>query len=108
MSKQYTKEFKDAVIKQMMPPYSTSVTQLCRETGVSNVTPYKWRKAALSGYQSSSQLKKAQAQNSREDKQKIQKLERELKRKEKALAETAALLVLSKKWEAIWEENEED
>lgn len=166
MSKQYTKEFKDAVIKQMMPPYPTSVSQLCRETGVSNVTLYKWRKdyqnqgvavpakkkksemwsaedklaiviesasfneiqlseycrrkglykeqvdqwkkAALSGYQSSSQLKKAQAQNSREDKQKIQKLERELKRKEKALAETAALLVLSKKWEAIWEENEED
>ena len=33
---------------------------------------------------------------------------RELNRKEKALAETAALLVLSKKWEAIWGENEED
>ena len=65
-------------------------------------------KTALSGYQSSSQLKKTQAQNSRKDKQKIQRFERELKRKEKALAETVALLVLSKKWEVIWEENEED
>ena len=36
------------------------------------------------------------------------KLERELNRKEKALPETAALLVLSKKWEAIWGESEED
>ena len=51
---------------------------------------------------------KTQSQHRREDKQVIKKLERELNRKEKALAETAALLVLSKKWEAIWGENEED
>ena len=36
------------------------------------------------------------------------KLERELQRKEKALAETAALLVLSKKANAIWGEPEDD
>ena len=44
MSKRYTKEFKDAVIKKMMAPYPTSVSQLCRETGVSGVTLYKWKK----------------------------------------------------------------
>ncbi|MBM9521247.1 transposase [Desulforhopalus vacuolatus] len=44
MSKRYTTEFKDAVIKKMMPPYPTSVSQLCRETGVSGVTLYKWKK----------------------------------------------------------------
>ncbi|MGL1933121.1 MAG: hypothetical protein OCC45_15405 [Desulfotalea sp.] len=38
---------------------------------------------------------------------KIKELERELRRKDKALAETAALLVFSKKLEAIWEESEE-
>lgn len=166
MQKRYSEEFKEAIIKKMMPPHPTSVLQLSRETGVSDVTLYKWRKdyqnrgvavpsnkkksgkwsaedklavvietasfneaqlseycrskglykeqidqwkkAALSGYQSSTQVKKAQTQNRREDKQEIQKLKRELNRKEKALAETAALLVLSKKWEAIWEENEED
>ena len=36
------------------------------------------------------------------------KLERELKRKDRALAETAALLVLSKKAQAIWGIEEED
>lgn len=36
------------------------------------------------------------------------KLEKELRYKEKALAETAALLVLSKKLEAIWMGKEED
>lgn len=42
------------------------------------------------------------------DKKQIKKLEKELRYKEKALAETAALLVLSKKLEAMWTEKEED
>jgi transposase-like protein len=37
-----------------------------------------------------------------EDAKRIQELERELRRKDKALAETAALLVLKKKLDAIW------
>jgi transposase-like protein len=37
----------------------------------------------------------------------IKQLEAELRRKEKALAEAAALLVLQKKVRAIWEENED-
>jgi transposase-like protein len=36
-----------------------------------------------------------------------QELQRELKRKEKALAEAAALLVLQKKYQALWEEKDE-
>jgi transposase len=36
----------------------------------------------------------------------VKELERELKRKEKALAEAAALLVLRKKLNALWEEAE--
>ena len=36
------------------------------------------------------------------DQRRVRELERELRRKEKALAETAALLVLSKKLEAIF------
>ena len=40
------------------------------------------------------------------DEKRIRKLEQELRRKEKALAETAALLVLRKKAQAIWGEAE--
>lgn len=36
------------------------------------------------------------------DRQKIKELERELNRKDKALAETAALLILKKKADLIW------
>lgn len=42
------------------------------------------------------------------DEKKIQSLERELNRKEKALAETAALLVLSKKYRAIMGGEDDD
>ncbi|CAK2183997.1 hypothetical protein VCRA2119O147_5460002 [Vibrio crassostreae] len=42
------------------------------------------------------------------DKKRIKILEKELARKEKALAETAALLVLREKFNALWEPSEED
>jgi hypothetical protein len=43
-----------------------------------------------------------------DDKKQIRKLGKELRRKEKALAETAALLVLRKKLNAFYEEGQED
>ncbi|WP_448216966.1 hypothetical protein [Endozoicomonas sp. 2B-B] len=52
--------------------------------------------------------RQVQAAARRDDKKRIQKLEKELKRKDKALAETAALLVLTKKANAIWGEREDD
>ena len=44
----------------------------------------------------------------RADKKKIKSLEKELNRKDKALAETAALLVLREKYNALWDNSEED
>jgi transposase len=44
---------------------------------------------------------------SAEDRKRIKVLERELRRKEKALAETAALLVLQGKMEALWAEEDD-
>lgn len=44
MRKRYSKEFKETIIKKMVSPHAVSVSQLCRETGVSDVTLYKWRK----------------------------------------------------------------
>ena len=42
----------------------------------------------------------------RQARQKSEQLERELRRKDKALAEAAALLVLQKKFQALWEAEE--
>ena len=46
------------------------------------------------------------ATQTKEDWRRIKELEREVRRKDKALAETAALLVLSRKAEAIFNRNQ--
>ena len=46
---------------------------------------------------------RASPQETHDDRRRIKELERDLRRKEKALAETAALLVLSKKLEALFQ-----
>lgn len=51
---------------------------------------------------------KRSRQERKAEHKRVKKLERELQRKDKALAETAALLTLSKKAEAIWGRNDED
>jgi hypothetical protein len=48
------------------------------------------------------------APRTRIDKKRIRSLEKELNRKDKALAETAALLVLREKYNALWEIGEEE
>lgn len=166
----YSEEFRASVIQKMMPPNNVPVSQLVRETGVSDVTLYTWRKKALSqgvpvpgdgknpnqwtpenkmavvietaalnqtelaeycrkkglfveqieqwkeafvagvsgAPDNHSKQRKALAEERKEDKKTIKKLERELNRKDKALAEAAALLVLTKKAQEIWGAPEDD
>lgn len=40
------KEFKQSIIERMMPPYNESVSRLAKESGLSETTLYKWKKAA--------------------------------------------------------------
>lgn len=161
----YSMEFKEAAVKKMMPPNAVPVRVVSQETGVSDVTLYKWRKeyrdrgvavpgdninpenwgaqdklavvietagfnaielseycrkkglysdqverwreAALKGYARDEAMQQQQLSGRKEDRRKIKQLESELRRKEKALAEAAALLVLRKKAQAIWGEDED-
>jgi hypothetical protein len=77
---------------------------LLRREGLHEADLAEWREqadraalAALSGTRQRSA-----------DQRRIRKLESELKRKEKALAEAAALLVLSKKLNALWGDEDGD
>ena len=70
-----------------------------RRQGLHEAHLKEWRRLVLSGLekQPTSAAKASTAEGRR-----VRELERELTRKEKALAETAALLVLKKKARAIW------
>lgn len=72
----------------------------CRAKGLYPSELLEWKQAATQALeQPGASPAKSAAQA---DQRRVRELERELRRKEKALAETAALLVLSKKLEAIF------
>lgn len=97
-----------AVVVETAAFNESELSAYCRKKGLYPEQVQRWKEGALTGYQRDEQLKQQQASSRKEDKRKIKKLEAELRRKDKALAETAALLVLSKKSHAIWGEPEDD
>lgn len=77
-----------------------------RREGVHEAELAQWREAVLNGAKSALE---GEAPSSRgADTKRIKELERELRRKDKALAETAALLVLQKKVREIWGDGDDD
>jgi transposase len=115
----YGQPYKDRVVARLLPPESSAPDVVSREVGVSVETgtlavagagqprPVSslaraanagrqrrgWRRDAIGGL---GEPRGASVADTRQDRRRIKELERELHRKDKALAETAALLVLSK------------
>jgi transposase len=79
----------------------TARSAWCRKNGVYAQQLAQWRGSATQALAQPHE-QPASAQQTKQDRRRIKELERELQRKEKALAEAAALLVLSKKLEAIF------
>ena len=69
-----------------------------RRNGIHEAQLREWRSLMLSGLQKPS---RPSSKNS-EETRKIHQLEKELQRKEKALAEAAAIIILKKKVQSIW------
>lgn len=161
----YSKEYKESVLKRLGPPSNESVPKISEELGIAKSTIYKWLRATKQNQGDGANSKpstkwssedkfhivletaalteqelaaycrrkgiyvddvkswKEQCLNANKtiskdpkkiddelkaEKNRTKALEQELKRKEKALAETAALLVLRKKAQAIWGEPEDE
>jgi len=97
----------------VMETYSLSEIELsryCREKGIYYDELKKWASVCVNANNNagdSENIKELKA-GKQEDSKRIKELEKELNRKEKALAEAAALLLLRKKLQAILVENAED
>jgi transposase-like protein len=90
---------------------ATELGAFCREQGLYPEQVDRWRQAAQDANANSmltmadqKDLEKRHQQDQRE----IKRLQQELRRKDKALAEAAALLMASKKIQAYWGEDGED
>ena len=162
----YSPEYKDAILRRMLPPNNESISKIAKEEGLSEQTLRNWRdKARKEGFATPGtdaqpddwttqdkflivvetaslnetelaeyarkkglyieQIKawKDACMNAnggiareaarlnrelKESQKERKKLEKEIQRKDKALAEAAALLVLSKKANAIWGDPEDE
>lgn len=104
----WSSETKLATIIETATLSESELSEYCRSKGLYVEQIKAWRTDALQGFSSSKQQSLKDKRQQQSDRKQIKQLTRELARKEKALAETAALLVLRKKLEAFWEEFDDD
>ena len=78
--------------------------EYCRRKGLFPQQVQAWRETCRQAH--GAPMSKAEREKLREQAKAIEALEAELRRKDKALAEAAALLVLQKKVRALWQDNE--
>jgi transposase-like protein len=74
--------------------------EFLRREGLHEATLLEWRATALEALEP--------ARKTRSEQKRVRELEKQLRRKDKALAEAAALLVLQKKVRAIWGDEDDD
>ena len=89
------------IVLESAPMSAAELSEYARKQGVLPEQIARWRSACE---KANAPATGAPAKNPEESqtRQRVQALERELRRKDAALAETAALLVLQKKAQAIW------
>jgi transposase-like protein len=97
-------EEKMAIIIETASLSEVELGEYCRRKGFYPEQIADWKNSFVHG--SSAPMSKIEREQLKEQAATIKQLEKELNRKDKALAETAALLVLQKKFQALWEEPE--
>jgi transposase-like protein len=80
----------------------SDLAQYCRKRGIYPEQLLQWRRACEKANDWERENTRRLKAEKKTDRKRIRQLEQELNRKEKALAEAAALLVLQKKAQAIW------
>ena len=106
-AEQWSADAKLAVVIETATLSESELSQYCREKGLYPDEVKRWKAQCLAGFQIVSDQQKVVAKQAKQDRGKIKGLEVELRRKEKALAEAAALLILRKKLDAYWEDSNE-
>jgi transposase-like protein len=104
----WSSQDKFAVVLETAALNTAELAEYCRRKGLYPEQIAAWRAACQAANANAAEQAREHRHQSKEDKQRIRQLEKELQRKEKALAEAAALLMLRKKVQAIWADKEDD
>jgi transposase-like protein len=106
-SKQWATEKKLAAIIETSTLSEQECSEYCRQHGLYKAELESWKIDFIKGSEQKVTQSKTDKNELKQLRSENNQLKKELYRKEKALAETAALLVLRKKLDALWEENED-
>ena len=104
----WTSKDKLAAVVETAPLNEAEIAMYCREKGLFVEQIVQWREACEQANNWTESTEKQLKTATKEDRKKLQRLEKQLARKDKALAEAAALLVLGKKLDAMYEDHEDD
>ncbi len=107
-SERWSSSEKFRAVLETAPLSEEEVAQYCRAKAILPEQLQQWRLACEQANESMGRASELGRVVSPGVQEQIRRLEQELRRKNEALAETAALLVLRKKADAIWGKGEED
>lgn len=107
-SDNWSAQTKFAVVVETLSLSETELAEYCRAKGLYPEQVLRWREISIQAHAETGATDAAGAQQNKAQRKQIKRLEREVLRKDKALAEAAALLILQKKLRALWGENEDD
>ena len=105
-SENWSPENKFAVVLETATMSEAELSEYCRKKGLFAEQVAAWKENCLQGNASVTKQSEEDWKQARLARDEVKQLKRGLYRKDKALAETAALLVLRKKMHAIWGEDE--
>lgn len=101
-AEKWSNEAKFAVVLETQPMNEAEKAEYCRKKGLYPEQIERWRIACIAGMSD----KPSESEPLKAARNEIKRLKRTVDRKDKALAESAALLVLSKKYRALWEDED--
>jgi len=107
-SEQWNSEDKFLIVMETYAMNGAELAEYCRKKGLYKEQIEAWRDTCLNANGREFNQTKQLNQELKEEKKKAKMLEKDLLKKEKALAEAAAILLLRKKAQAIWGDQEDE
>jgi Fic family protein len=107
-NERYTSKEKQKILWEVSELSDEELGAYLRKKGISEAQLKQWQAAVDAVLDTPKKQQRQNKMKERAYQKEIRQLKRELRRKEKALAETAAILVLKKKLEAFYAEEDKD